>query len=474
MPAHARVYVVSDLHLGGVPGEGGDRGFRLLTQPEVLADFIRALACPADGVRNELVINGDFVDFLSERRPGEAWQALRTDPADALDLFRGVLARPGDGAVFAALRALTAAGQTLTILLGNHDVELSYPRVREALLDAVGPARFVYDNEALRRGDAVIEHGNRYDRFNQVDHDALRRARSLMSRGLDREAAEQLVAPPGSRLVARVMNPLKERFAFIDLLKPEGGSVVPTLLALDPGVRGELLAAVQALAPAARHGIGEGGQPSFAGDISYRGALEDRDPLDALLESRLGAEGADRFKRQTAPQDSFGQDISFRETASWYGGFARLLNPLGPDAPDERLGPLLSALRSLWSDQSFSRTVETDPVYLDGAAAIVRGGARLVVFGHTHLPKDLLLPDGGRYINTGTWAERIRLPDALFGPDEARAADVLRTFLADLSEGRLSQHVSFEPTFARLELEEEAGETRVVDASLRVWGVDAA
>lgn len=483
MPLHRRVYVVSDLHLGGASGPDGGRGFRLLTRPDVLAAFIRTLTRPGDGIRNELVINGDFVDFLAERREFEpAWLPLRVDPAEALRAFQVLASRPTDSQVFDALADFVAAGQELTVLLGNHDLELSYPDVREALLDRIGPARFVYDNEALRRGDAVIEHGNRYDRYNQVDHDALRRARSLMSRGLDHEAAEQLIAPPGSRLVARVMNPLKERYAFVDLLKPETGSVIPTLLALEPECREELLGVARALAPAARHGLGEGGQPSFAGDISSRafGFPQqgrqglDGDALDDLLRDRLGAGGAAAFRELSQVEQGFSGDISYREQVDRVLGLARLLNPLGSKDRDSRLRPLLDALRSLWSDQSFSREVETDPAYLEGAQALVGAGARLVVFGHTHLPKDLMLEGGGRYINTGTWAERIRLPSGVHDPDERRAIEVLRSFLADLAEGRLAGHVSFEPTFARLDLALEDGRLRVAEATLRTWGVDGA
>src|SRR5207244_2236158 len=93
-----------------------------------------------------------------------------------------------------------------------------------------------YDNEAYTVGDALIEHGNRYDRYNQVDHDALRRARSLQSRGLRPADHGVVLKPaPGSRMVAEVMNPIKARFPFVDLLKPETEAVLPILLTLTGG-----------------------------------------------------------------------------------------------------------------------------------------------------------------------------------------------------------------------------------------------
>ena len=73
MPHVRQAYVISDLHLGGEYGDGGrdDRGFRLCSQVPVLTAFVEALAeRSGDTPRTELIINGDFVDFLAERHGG--------------------------------------------------------------------------------------------------------------------------------------------------------------------------------------------------------------------------------------------------------------------------------------------------------------------------------------------------------------------------------------------------------------------
>ena len=41
----------------------------------------------------------------------------------------------------------------------------------------------------------------------------------------------------GSRMVEEVINQIKEKYRFIDLLKPETGAVMPILLALEPSYR---------------------------------------------------------------------------------------------------------------------------------------------------------------------------------------------------------------------------------------------
>jgi hypothetical protein len=68
------VYVISDLHIGGIypdhaaPHEQRQRGFRMMTRVAELAGFVRHLARLPDDPPVELVINGDFIDFLAEEK----------------------------------------------------------------------------------------------------------------------------------------------------------------------------------------------------------------------------------------------------------------------------------------------------------------------------------------------------------------------------------------------------------------------
>jgi hypothetical protein len=92
------------------------------------------------------------------------------------------------------MRAFATARHSLTILLGNHDVELSFPPVRRAFASLIGTEegmglRFICDGEAYVIDHVLIEHGNRYDGFNAVAFDDLRELRSLQSRGLTDDRA---------------------------------------------------------------------------------------------------------------------------------------------------------------------------------------------------------------------------------------------------------------------------------------------
>ena len=280
--ARQRVYVISDLHLGGAPpAHPGERGFQLCTQVDALAAFIDQLAaqpvCPDDRV--ELVINGDFVDFLAEEGPvavagGTPWSPIKDDPKLARQLLLDIAGR--NQSVFAALAALQRRGHTLTLVLGNHDVELAFPAVRAALATLLGvppsgALRFFHDGEAYRVGDALIEHGNRYDSFNVVDYDALRRVCALQSRGQAVPEELRLPAPVGSQLVAELMNPIKRDYPFIDLLKPESTAAVPLLLALEPGMRTHAARLAALAFKAAQHTYVTPARPKRSGDISALG-----------------------------------------------------------------------------------------------------------------------------------------------------------------------------------------------------------
>jgi UDP-2,3-diacylglucosamine pyrophosphatase LpxH len=451
------VYVISDLHLGGDPDDPevpGGRGFRMCRQGALLARFIEAVAAKDPGADPaELVIAGDFIDFLAERPlgEGEAWAPFHRASWEAVEIFRAVATRR-EPAVFAALGRLLARGHALTVLLGNHDLELSLPEVRGALEAVLGPGRlrFVYDNEAYVIGDAVIEHGNRADPMNEVDHDALRRVRVLQSRRADDPGAAPFTPPVGSRVVASLMNPLKARYPFIDLLKPESTGMAPILLALEPkaglklpklmgfGALGAARAALNAVLP--RFGDEIAGGPA---------AAPASDPLGDAVRAALPAEDAAALLALASEAGGLGTEIA-AQPESW------------------RSQAALRTLRSLVADdRTFDTTAEQGASYRAAAAAHLAAGFGYVVFGHTHRAVLERLP-GGVYLNSGTWADLMQVPAALFGDDEAAADEAGARFFADVAAGDLEPWILRRPTYVRLAV---GADERVVQADLREFQV---
>lgn len=496
MPTAARdVFVISDLHIGGRPGADGGRGFCINTHVPLLAEFVRRVAARKQrtGGAVELVINGDFIDFLAHESPrspdaGAAevrrWSAFIADPDAALDAFRSI--RAANAVLFDALHDLVAGGADLTLLLGNHDLELSLPPVRSELLAGLehpggGRVRFVYDGEALAFGEVLIEHGNRYDAFNVVDHDRLRRLRSSLSRGqAPRDDGGRFAPPLGSRLVEQVMNPIKVDYGFVDLLKPETGAVIPLLLALEPGLAGDLrrlgrLASLKAQAVLDAPGPAEPARPEQIGLAGRDAGITDGDgtggdPLNGLLGTALSPADRQAFialADAAAPAlDASPIGLADDARAAW----SLLKQKAAGAAWDTRMRVLQTALRRLQGDASFS----TDAGLGDMEAhlrQLGRGGFRVIVFGHTHLAKSVALPGGPTYLNTGTWADLMRLPPALFDADAGVARTALDRFVDDLRQRHYAPYLVFEPHFAHLHLD---GDGRVATARLDTFSPESA
>lgn len=90
VPQFDRLYVVSDLHLGGIPGH------QIFNQGSRLAAFIRHIASSSKRVTG-LVLNGDIVDFLADQNP----QYL--DPKGAVDKLETIYDDPAFREVWVAL-----------------------------------------------------------------------------------------------------------------------------------------------------------------------------------------------------------------------------------------------------------------------------------------------------------------------------------------------------------------------------------
>lgn len=441
MTAPTQVFIVSDLHLGGP-----DR-FRMCSPAGAarLAEFVQYVTRTKGNVH--LVLAGDVVDLLAE--PDEpppakpTWSAFTAEADAALDKLRRIFESTAD--VWTALADLVAAGHALTVMLGNHDVELALPRVRAALLAKLGErgrVTLLRDNEAFTLGGLIVEHGCRYDPWNAVDHDGLRRVCSAQSRREPVESA-RFERQPGSELVAQVMNRIKLTYGFVDLLKPETGVVLPILAVLDPGVWTSVRGAVEQMARAAwrRRLYDAEGQPT--GEMIRAPEATARAPAGAeMVGATPPADGA------MADADAFRlADTLAREAP----GASRELVGVGEAVKKLETRLLLKAFRKTPAKmlQPFQVTAEEE-LYAKAATRLVRDRRfQVVVFGHTHHVKRIAI-DQGTYLNTGTWADLMRLPpDVLSGTDE-EALRALEAFLEKVQANDIAAFRRQVPTFARV------------------------
>jgi UDP-2,3-diacylglucosamine pyrophosphatase LpxH len=496
------VYVISDLHIGGTypdpnaPNPRRKRGFRMMTRAQELADFIQLIADLPDDPPVELVINGDFVDFLAEEkgsgqivvgaqgtrskidpRSEPEWGAFRSGRGEALAAFRELVRR--DRAVFEALGKLLAAGKSLTIVLGNHDIELTLPDVRGELVRTLGSGqfRFIEDGQALDLGEVLVDHGNIFDPANVVDHDRLRVFRALYSRGWFENLEKVFFPPAGSALVSTVMNPIKIDYGFIDLLKPESESLIALLLALEPSYKSMLDDVAIALARAATTLVPRRGAPLVLRNVvdtdtsggGRRSNVTDPGTTTASLDALIAGVVKDpAVAAELAALGTTGatqQNVSSGLAGKW--SLLRLLFGGGKGEIEARIPKVQATLGALAADYSFERGLE-NARYLDAARWLATSGDdqkgyKAIVFGHTHHAKAMSIPKTSdfskeaSYFNTGTWANLMRFPSDFTDPTKSTAEvlDALTAFAKQLKDNDLDTHLVFQPTYVKLELGEK-------------------
>ncbi|MYM27967.1 metallophosphatase [Duganella sp. CY15W] len=443
------VHVISDLHLGGAAATQDAAAFQMCPPKtrDLLAGFIRKLPPGSAERDSHLVIAGDIVDFLAE----QPFQAFTGDATMACDKLRRIFA--STAVVWEALREFCSRPHTLlTLMLGNHDIELSLPGVRELLLEQL-PApgvRFIYDNEAFTLGPLLIEHGNRFDAWNAVPHGALRRVRSQLSRKA--AVIPPFEALPGSRMVIDVINPLKQQYPFIDLMKPETAAALPIAAALGGiGLQQVWTAFGKFRASKAVDFNEESGAPLRSNYISGKPASTD---------DQLWVEAQQIARGGSGRQVSAVGDLLSRGAAI-----------VTEQIRAARLDAVFAAFRRLAELQRMHREafdvgIEVD-TYLNPARHTANAGFKVIVYGHTHLPKNvaIMLDNGAQasYLNTGTWADVMCVPNGIWDEDQEKGRALFQQFAADLGANSLSRWRRAIPTYAHIEINGDD----VVKAELR-------
>lgn len=392
-----RLFVISDLHLGTpFPADGPRRS---------LEKFLEYLAQQKPPV--ELVINGDFIDFLGE--PSQRVSCL-LDESTALHRLQQVLAE--EQVVFDRLRQLIEAKHKVTLLLGSGDLELSFPKVRRHLYEALGgddrlPVEFLYDNEAYQVADVIIEHGSRYDAFNVVNHDQLRAVRSILSRGEQIDTVK-FKPPPGFALLRRFVAPLLERYPFLSYVGPVSPHLLPLLIVLDPNLAPHLTR------------------------LFRSGAIDStiaQPPDTPQLRGFIGASTRPRGSLPRSEEDVDDHRSSGDDYGQKSGIASELLNlwrstwvTQGLDA--ERMPEhILAAVRSLTEGPQKT----ADATLRRVAEQLFGKNFRCVIFGHSQRAQDYAV-HRCRYLNTGSWSGTVAWPERLFTAEKKEALRQMREF----------------------------------------------
>ena len=428
------LYAVSDLHMGGYEGTYNNdlRDYRIFREGSALAWFINDLKSKKHK-RVALVLNGDVVDFLADRR------AAYFDTNGALQKLVDIMNDPHFKMVWEALREFVKADiGHLVIVLGNHDVELALPPLQEHLTTYL-----TGNNTSLRKNiimvmdgtgfrctvggaDVLCGHGNGVDNFNVVDYAALRDISYAMKHGQPIPAWEPNA---GTTLVIDVMNKLKRKWQWVDLLKPETDTVPAVAVALDESIRDKLGAGLDIGFKWAREIVSEKKYLSDTGHRTGQPDTADNSTLNRDESIEYRARRIQETKRRTEEQAK----KLIEQAEKWLEDgvspvhliktdpTGKLISPLqifkGIFGIGDRKADLRTALtKDIRFNTSFSPTAPDDVFKkIDNH---VGSDIDFVLAGHTHFHKSLDRENGtGFYLNSGTWIPLIELNAELLEND---------------------------------------------------------
>ncbi len=226
------IVIISDLHIGaGVLDDFDDE------LESCFCDFLVKLS--SEDAPVELVINGDFLDFV-QANPWEK-KELRSVSKDNIPLCyteeqsveKLIEIHKSHENVFRAIGDFLGASKQnqLTILPGNHDADFFWKQVRDIFSERIYPepaadqVRFFLEQQYFPPDfpNVCIEHGHQYDPINsfQVSGKACW-SEKYPPIFKDVTGKERLYECIGTRFLNKFLNELDSMYPFVDNIKPFG------------------------------------------------------------------------------------------------------------------------------------------------------------------------------------------------------------------------------------------------------------
>ncbi|MEK6773791.1 MAG: hypothetical protein AABY64_07615 [Bdellovibrionota bacterium] len=203
--------VISDLHLGKgrVLENGGLNSLEEFYFNEKLVEFVHYYS---SGIYRdyevELVINGDFLNFLQVDYHGHFLTVITE--GIALEVLKSIIA--GHPKVFKAFADFAAKpGNSITYVVGNHDQAMLWPACRVYFNSVIGtPVRFkniIYFVDGIH-----IEHGHMHEAANRLDPKKF---------FLKKDLAEPILNLPfGSHFFVELVLKIKQKYPHVDKIRP--------------------------------------------------------------------------------------------------------------------------------------------------------------------------------------------------------------------------------------------------------------
>jgi UDP-2,3-diacylglucosamine pyrophosphatase LpxH len=431
-PTYSEVYVVSDIHLGGRKDEEGN--FQIFNRGERLGNLIRHITEQRKDEDVALVLNGDIIDSLAEDDvPGY----VAHNGEIALRMMARLYSDPSFSPVWESLSSLVQTPRRhLIFVVGNHDIELSLPVIEDSIRnklaqgreDALARIHFATHGGGYRcrvaNAHVFCTHGNEIDSWNCVDFTKLGELANAINAG--RTIALSKWEPnAGTQLVVDVMNTIKRRFPFVDLLKPETAAVASVVMALDKktlkkvdfsavipvlkkNIRGRK--AVKDLLGPDRSDLPEVPPEAIAEEVANellgpsfnRAVQEQRVKMSGASEDNLLLAAEKNIadgKKASKLVDSETEQDELLGWEDYVGGWIGFI---------PRKKGLRKALQD-WLEDDKTFDVNLKDNYYKEMKKRVSDQIDFVITGHSHKPRALELSPNRYYYNCGTWIRTLRL-----------------------------------------------------------------
>ncbi len=223
------VLVISDLHLGaGVIVNNRKNFLENFHNDRELVEFLKYFSSGDFAKREiDLIINGDFVDFLSvpfvKYFDDEFWSEKASN--DKLKLIID-----GHKEVFESInKFLLEKNKKIIYILGNHDAELVFKSNQQIILEQLSSEirdnfKFIVetDGEYYPAPGVLIKHGHEFEVPNSIDY-----SDSIIT---DSDNNQFFLPPWGSYYVTRVVNKFKEQRHYIDAVRPVNKFIINGLI----------------------------------------------------------------------------------------------------------------------------------------------------------------------------------------------------------------------------------------------------
>jgi UDP-2,3-diacylglucosamine pyrophosphatase LpxH len=386
--------IVSDLHLGA--GFAPENPLEDFITDDAFVRLVKEIVAESDEkeMEVELILNGDLIEFLQVPAvdtfdpaviyPREVYRS--SSEVASTNKMRLVI--QGHRTLFTALHDFISPAQPrrcVTLIKGNHDVNLYWPAVQDIVREVVGAVGdrsdlLVFEELALSREGIYVEHGNQYgEKVSRFDN---------FEEPIDPKRPGELVSPPGSNFVIDFFNDLERDKWWLDAVKPIQ-ALIWYGFAIDFDFAARVLVKFLPSAPALVLG-------SFAAEAEDAGGAQ----LDVLRwqledEAEVAALG-----------ERYASDVAFRRELD-----ARLVQLMGV-AGVSPIGALPGAVGTIEAGESeaLARAQSIEEAIDDGMRQAAQAKLReepveVVVFGHTHRAVCERL-EGGMYLNSGTWVWR--------------------------------------------------------------------